>query len=172
MKKLENWWSFLWKEQNRVEWAAPEIADIVGINIIEAPVYTTAEADRSVLRNRRFQILLTDQILSELKQRSLETGLSCNEIVCQALSKYLTAETGWNENRWLWDLLISICFFNFQKKLTQIYWQGRQDNNRTCHLVRLRVIFYMQKDTTGNNRFNSYALRSKISSLSFSIIFA
>lgn len=70
-----------------------EIADIAGISIIEASVYTTAEADRSVLRNRRFQILLTDQILGELKQRSLETGLSCNEIVYQALSKYLAAET-------------------------------------------------------------------------------
>lgn len=73
--------------------AYEEIADIVGINIVELPVYTASETNTKAPRNRRFQILLTDQILEKLKQRSLETGLSCNEIIYQAISKYLDAKT-------------------------------------------------------------------------------
>lgn len=73
--------------------AFEEIADIIGIDIVELPAYTTLDSDKEAPRNRRFQILLTDQIMGKLKQRSLETGLSCNEIICQAISKYLATET-------------------------------------------------------------------------------
>lgn len=73
--------------------AFEEIADIVGIDIVELPAYATSVSDKEAPRNRRFQILLTDQIMGKLKQQSLETGLSCNEIICQAISKYLATET-------------------------------------------------------------------------------
>ena len=66
-----------------------EIADIIGIDIIEPPVYTLLKSDKGAPRNQRFQILLTVQMLEKLKKRSLETGLSCNEIIYQAISKYL-----------------------------------------------------------------------------------
>lgn len=44
-------------------------------------------------RPNRFQILLSDTLLIILKLRSLESGLSCNEIITQALQNELLKDT-------------------------------------------------------------------------------
>lgn len=71
------------------ETAYEEIEDINGektedVSEKAVPVPTIMER-----RDCRFQILLSSNLLMKLKQSSMETGRSCNEIVYRALEQYL-----------------------------------------------------------------------------------
>lgn len=54
---------------------------------LEQPMSITPEDDGP--RNNRFQILLSSNLLILLKLRSLQNGVSCNELICQALKDEL-----------------------------------------------------------------------------------
>lgn len=77
-----------------VEDECDEIADTLEIKKVSIePSYRTSESITDEPRDQRYQILLTKHLLGELRRASAETGLSCNEIICRAISKELSSHT-------------------------------------------------------------------------------
>lgn len=95
------------RQASNIEEAIKQISDLqVRLNTIETTICSIMErADidvpRPAIRNtnteafdtgprkNRFQILLPDQLLILMKMRAMQSGISCNELICQAIQNEL-----------------------------------------------------------------------------------
>lgn len=71
-----------------------ELADCAGTELEYC--YTPSDSAKqtdSGPRRRRFQILLSDQMFDSMKSQASQRGISCNELICQALKNELQDDT-------------------------------------------------------------------------------
>lgn len=73
-----------------------EIAEQADIDIsdIHTLLNEKSTAVKDGARRNRFQILLSDQSLCLMRLRSLQLGISCNELICTALQNELLKQPG------------------------------------------------------------------------------
>lgn len=75
-----------------IEETCEEIADTSEVDLQEIKAKrrgTMSSAFDDGPRNNRFQILLPDKLFLLMKMRALQQGISCNELICQAIQNEL-----------------------------------------------------------------------------------
>lgn len=73
-----------------IENAWDEIADAAQAKVKYTENRIVVPVKNDGPRRNRFQILLSDRMISLLKSRASQLGISCNELICQSLDHIIT----------------------------------------------------------------------------------